>query len=209
MINYFEAAEKTLRARGLLETALGNLERKKERILRYGAPSEYPSADMSKPYTGAKSVNDALADCLELAEVMREIQVTRDKVEEIDDVLAQMDEDDARILRLWYIERKSKDEITEAVCYSDTVVYVRLHENGCYVPCDEAEAGGFCIKTAIDRKDEETGETTTYLEDFVYAFADGGLLGIEPVGSVENVSGTLMLAENDKVLDILLGGAAE
>ena len=92
----------------------------KERILRYGAPSEYPSADMSKPYTGAKSVNDALADCLELAEVMREIQVTRDKVEEIDDVLAQMDEDDARILRLWYIERKSKDEITEAVCYSST-----------------------------------------------------------------------------------------
>lgn len=78
MINYFEAAEKTLRARGLLETALGNLERKKERILRYGAPSEYPSADMSKPYTGAKSVNDALADCLELAEVMREIQITRD-----------------------------------------------------------------------------------------------------------------------------------
>lgn len=76
MINYFEAAEKTLRARGLLETALGNLERKKERILRYGAPSEYPSADMSKPYTGAKSVNDALADCLELAEVMREIKVT-------------------------------------------------------------------------------------------------------------------------------------
>lgn len=64
---------------------------------------------------------------------------------------------------------------------------------------------GLCIKTAIDRKDEETGETTTYLEDFVYAFTDGGLLGIEPVGSVENVSGTLMLAENDKVLDILLG----
>ena len=119
MINYFEAAEKTLRARGLLETALGNLERKKERILRYGAPS-----DMSKPYTGAKSVNDALADCLELAEVMREIQVTRDKVEEIDDVLAQMDEADARILRLWYIERKSKEEIAEAVCYaSPTSIY--------------------------------------------------------------------------------------
>ena len=97
----------------------------------------------------------------------------------------------------------------KVVGYSDTVVYVRLHENGCYVPCDEAEAGGFCIKPAIDRKDEETGETTTYLEDFVYAFTDGGLLGIEPVGSVENVSGTLMLAENDKVLDILLGGAAE
>lgn len=90
-----------------------------------------------------------------------------------------------------------------------SLVYIRLHENGCYVPCDAAEAEGFCVKTAIDRTDEETNETTTYLEDFVYALADGGLLGIEPVGSVEVVSGTLMLAENDKVLDILLGGAAE
>lgn len=92
--------------------------------LYYGAPSEYPSADMSKPYTGAKTVNDALADCLELTEVMREIQVTRDKVEEIDAVLAQMEEGDAHILRLWYIERKSKDKIAEAVCYaSPTSIY--------------------------------------------------------------------------------------
>lgn len=46
------------------------------------------------------------------------------KVEEIDDVLAQMDEADARILRLWYIERKSKEEIAEAVCYaSPTSIY--------------------------------------------------------------------------------------
>lgn len=116
MIKYFEAAEKTLRARGIARDGFRQSRAgKRSAFLRYGAPSEYPSADMSKPYTGAKSVNDALADCLELAEVMREIQITRDKVEEIDGVLAQMDEDDARILRLWYIERKSKDEITEAV----------------------------------------------------------------------------------------------
>ena len=63
MINYFEAAEKTLRARGLLETALGNLERKKERILRYGAPSEYPSADMSKPYTGSRTASSSPRLC--------------------------------------------------------------------------------------------------------------------------------------------------
>ena len=83
----------------------------------------------------------------------------------------------------------------EVVGYSDSLVYIRLHENGCYVPCDEAEAEGFCVKTAIDRKDEEMGETTTYLEDFVYALADDALLGIEPVGSVETVSGAIMLAK--------------
>lgn len=124
MINYFDAAENTLRARGMLETALGNLERKKERILRYGAPSEYPSADMSKPYTSSKAVNDTLAECVELAEVVREITMTREKIEEIDRVLGQLDGDDARILRLWYIERKSKEEITESVSYSSrTSVY--------------------------------------------------------------------------------------
>lgn len=123
MINYFEAAENSPRSR-LARDGFRQSRAEKERILRYGAPSEYPSADMSKPYTGAKSVNDALVDCLELAEVMREIQITRDKVEEIDGVLAQMDESDARILRLWYIERKSKDEIAEAVCYaSPTSIY--------------------------------------------------------------------------------------
>ena len=124
MINYFDAAENTLRARGMLETALGNLERKKERILRYGAPSEYPSADMSKPYTSSKAVNDTLTECVELAEVVREITITREKIEEIDRALGQLDGDDARILRLWYIERKSKEEITESVSYSSrTSVY--------------------------------------------------------------------------------------
>lgn len=95
------------------------------------------------------------------------------------------------------------------VGYSDTVVFIRLHENGSYVPCDAAEAEGFCVKTAIDRTDEETGETVTYLEDIVYKLADGKLHDAEPTGSVEAVSGTLMLAENDKVLEILLGGASE
>ena len=37
----------------------------------------------------------------------------------------------------------------KVVGYSDTVVYVRLHENGCYVPCDEAEGGGVFVDGEI------------------------------------------------------------
>lgn len=92
------------------------------------------------------------------------------------------------------------------VGYSDTAVFIRLHENGCYVPCEAEEAEGFCVKTAIDYTDEETGEVMTRLEDFVYKLREDGLLGIEPTGELEVVSGSLMLAESDKVLDILLGG---
>lgn len=124
MINYFDAAENTLRSRGMLETALRNLEKRKERILRHAATSEYPSADMSKPYTSTRAVNDTLAECVELAETMREIRATEEKIEEIDCVLGQLDKEDAEILRLWYIERKSKEEIAERVSYSSrTSVY--------------------------------------------------------------------------------------
>jgi len=95
------------------------------------------------------------------------------------------------------------------VGYSDTAVYIKLHENGCYIPCEKEEAEGFCVKTAIDFTDEETGEEMTRLEDFVYRLTEDGLNGVEPMGELEDVSGTLMLAESDKVLDILLGGATE
>ena len=96
----------------------------------------------------------------------------------------------------------------KVVGYSDTVVYVRLHENGCYVPCERAQAGGFCVKVPVDYT-EENGETKTRLEDFVYKFSDDDLLGIEPTATVEQFSGALMLAESDKVMNILLGGTDE
>ena len=72
MINYFDAAENTLRSRSMLEKALKNLMRRQERIMRHNSPSGYPSLDTSKPYTSTKSVNDALTDCIEIAEVARE-----------------------------------------------------------------------------------------------------------------------------------------
>lgn len=92
--------------------------------------------------------------------------------------------------------------------YSDDVIFVRLHENGCYVPCERAQAGGFCVKVPVDYT-EENGETKTRLEDFVYKFSDDDLLGIEPTATVEQFSGALMIAEANKVVDILVGGADE
>ena len=45
MINYFDAAENTLRGRGFLDSALKNLECRKERIVQHGSPAGYPSPD--------------------------------------------------------------------------------------------------------------------------------------------------------------------
>ena len=37
--------------------------------------------------------------------------------------------------------------------YADSIVPIRLHSNGCYVPCEEAEADGFCAKMAVTLTD--------------------------------------------------------
>lgn len=120
MINYFDAAEKTLRSRGVLETTLENLERRRARIIAQSGPAGYPSPDFSKPYASVGAVNDALSACLELAEVAREIQRTEEAIAEIDRVIGQLEPEERDIIRLWYIEHKSKEEIAGAVSYAST-----------------------------------------------------------------------------------------
>lgn len=120
MINYFEAAEKTLRSRGPLEAALANLKRRQERVIARSGPAGYPSPDFSKPYASVGAVNDAISACLELAEITREIEETAETIDEIDRVIAQLEPEERDIVRLWYIEHKSKEEIAGAVSYAST-----------------------------------------------------------------------------------------
>ena len=92
--------------------------------------------------------------------------------------------------------------------YSDTAVYVRLADNGCYVPCEEGYAAGVCVKLPAEHEDGE-GNTIRTTEDVVFAFTPGALIGTEQVAELEEVSGSLMLeaaGEAVAVLNILLGG---
>ena len=91
----------------------------------------------------------------------------------------------------------------ETVGYSDTVVYVRLHSNGCYVPCEQEDAEGFCVKSAVSHVNED-GVEQTVLQDVVYKFGEGWLKGDEPTGTLDAVSGTITLAEADKIISIIL-----
>lgn len=90
--------------------------------------------------------------------------------------------------------------------YSDTIVFIKLHKNGCYVPCEESEAEGFCAKIAMEYTDEETSNSSISSEDRVYRFDSSGLHGSEPIGEFETVNASVMVAESNKIIDILLGG---
>ena len=93
----------------------------------------------------------------------------------------------------------------DMTAYSETIVFVRLLDNGNYTPASEAEAGGFCAKIGVIDKDEDGNEITT-LRDTVYQFAKGSLKGDEPVGSFEQVQGAEIITEQEQALAIIMEG---
>ena len=88
--------------------------------------------------------------------------------------------------------------------YADSIVLIRLHGNGCYVPCKEEEAEGFCAKMAVTIRDEE-GIERQMLSDMVFHLTDHTLKGTEPEGSYEEMSAALPLTDAETAAKILLG----
>ena len=91
--------------------------------------------------------------------------------------------------------------------YADSIVLIRLHNNGCYVSCEETEADGFCAKMAVTLTDED-GKKYQALSDTVFHFAGHTLKGTEPAGSYEEMSAALPLTDAETAAKILLGEEA-
>ena len=90
--------------------------------------------------------------------------------------------------------------------YADSIVLIRLHGNGCYVPCKEDQAEGFCAKMAVAMTDED-GKEYQALSDTVFRLAGKLLKGTEPEGSYEEMSAALPLTDAETAAKILLGEA--
>lgn len=83
--------------------------------------------------------------------------------------------------------------------YADSIVHIRLHTNGCYVPCTAEEADGFCAKLAVTLTDEDGAEQQT-LQDTVFHLAGHALKGSEPEGSYEQMGAAVPLTEAETAL---------
>ena len=88
--------------------------------------------------------------------------------------------------------------------YADNIVLIKLHSNGCYVPCEEAEAEGFCAKMAIAMTGDD-GKEYQALSDTVFRLAGKLLKGTEPEGSYEEMGAALPLTDAETAAKILLG----
>ena len=87
--------------------------------------------------------------------------------------------------------------------YADSIVLIRLHGNGCYVPCEENQAEGFCAKMAVTLTDED-GKEYQVLSDKEFHLADNTLKGTEPEGSYEEMGAALPLTDAETAAKILL-----
>lgn len=88
--------------------------------------------------------------------------------------------------------------------YADSIVLIKLHSNGCYVPCEEVEAEGFCAKMAVTLTDKD-GKEYQALSDTVFRLAGKLLKGTEPEGSYEEMGAAIPLTDAENAINILLG----
>lgn len=94
------------------------------------------------------------------------------------------------------------------VGYADSVVNIRLHKNGSYVPCADDEADGFCAKMAVSMKDEDGNEYHS-LSDTVFCLAGHELRGTEPVGSYEEMGAAIPLTEAESAVGAVVALTGE
>lgn len=88
--------------------------------------------------------------------------------------------------------------------YADSIVPIRLHGNGCYVPCKGDQAEGFCAKMAVTLTGED-GIEYQVLSDMVFHLTGHMLKGTEPEGSYEQMGAALPLTDAETAAKILLG----
>lgn len=86
--------------------------------------------------------------------------------------------------------------------YSDTAVYVKVAENGAYVPCEPPEAEGVCVKLPYEHTDED-GNTVKTVEDIVFKLPGGELLGMEQEAEIEETSGALLMDDMQSALETM------
>lgn len=123
-MNYFKAAEQVLASVPTLKIALENLERREKHLLESGAPQELGDIDYSKPFTNSHYVSDTLNELLELAECRRNIAETKKAITEIETIIEQLGDEYKKLVILWYIEKRSKEEILgEMFIESLTTIY--------------------------------------------------------------------------------------
>ena len=105
-MNYFKSAEQLLGSIPALNAAIENIN---------GRASHIAKASTKPKYSNVKSIEQYLECGLEEIELKRCLQRTKNLISDIERVLSQLDDEEQEILRLWYVDKKPKEQILAAM----------------------------------------------------------------------------------------------
>lgn len=86
------------------------------------------------------------------------------------------------------------------VNYFDSLVYIKKHSNGCFVPCPSEEAEGVCLKIETE---DENGEK--FIQDIPHFFETNPLTE-NVISYVKEVEPKNEMDELNEIINILVGG---
>ena len=128
-MNYFKAAEQVLESISYLEQGLENLERRKQRLMMQGKPRNIETPDYDRPFVDTRYVNNTLTEALSLNECSYCISKTNSELEEIRAIIDQLPDELRRLVYLWYVEKKPKEEIMQSMdIYSNSTIYAKRNK---------------------------------------------------------------------------------
>ena len=122
-MNYIREAEKYLWYYRDLQYSLKQLDREIERLKMEGAPRDIKALNYDGMPHGQIYQDSMYNIAFKLQLCLRSREETLKELQEIDQILEDISkekgcEDYGKVLRMWYIEKRTKEEIAEALNYS-------------------------------------------------------------------------------------------
>ncbi len=128
-MNYIEEAEKYLRHYNDLYRSLRNMNKERARLIGHAGPKGYPTLDYTQPIgSGGSGQDDAYNILFKIKTLTENIKKTEQKLEEIEKVLSEISREPGSelygdILKKWYIEKVSREEIALESQYCERNIY--------------------------------------------------------------------------------------
>ena len=131
-IDYFGAAEATLYELPDLKRSVPILEARLKRLIEAGAPSEPVGIDLTARYVSSSYSNAILNEQLAIVETRRELAATVAEVHEIERAFSSLPEEQQAVLRLYYLEKRTAEEIAERIYVESAKTVYNIRNRGVF-----------------------------------------------------------------------------
>ena len=125
-MDHLRKAEEKLRSVHALRKRLKWYKVDLDNAIRRSGPKGIAPVDLSKPAVKSSAREDDYSSADLIASIQRKISETEDEIKMITSVVEDLEPEQKKIIKLWYFEKKSKEQIKRALYLSGaSAIYKR------------------------------------------------------------------------------------